>query len=408
MKNLVLIGLLIAAISLMSIGCPTETKPAANSTDQGGLLLALATFTDGPDGPKPEPATLAILTPSPIQWKYTSVQDPESNVLHKAMVCDLGDGHGEGILTAGGTAAAIKLWSSPTEVTTLWQADFGGKFSRMRDVEVADVSGDGRPNVVVATHDQGVVAVIQPNSDGGFDVEELDREVDTIVHEVEVGDLDADGTIEIYATPSQPNRLDGTDQAGFVVRYVPAQGEGRTVVADLGDRHAKEILVEDLDGDGTDELYVAVEAVSYGYAEILRFDATTAPDAGVRVATLEDKLCRCLTAGDLDGDGRKELVATTHKSGAWLYRPPTSEDGDEWSSELIDANSSGFEHASIVADLDGDGISELYVANDDGGEVNRYTWKDGAAVKETIYVYPEGMTGFTWNIMPMPKGFVFE
>ena len=31
------------------------------------------------------------------------------------------------------------------------------------------------------------------------------------------------------------------------------------MVADLGDRHAKEILVGDVDGDGTDELYVSVE-----------------------------------------------------------------------------------------------------------------------------------------------------
>ena len=43
------------------------------------------------------------------------------------------------------------------------------------------------------------------------------------------------------------------------MRYVPAKGEGRFVVADLGLRHAKEILVDDVDGDGRDELYVAVE-----------------------------------------------------------------------------------------------------------------------------------------------------
>ena len=51
------------------------------------------------------------------------------------------------------------------------------------------------------------------------------------------------------------------------MRYVPsAEGAARrrTVVADLGTRHAKEILVEDVDGDGKDELYVAVEALMAG------------------------------------------------------------------------------------------------------------------------------------------------
>ena len=78
--------------------------------------------------------------------------------------------------------------------------------------------------------------------------DELDALPDTFVHEIEIGDLDADGALEVYATPSEPNRLDGTPQSGEVVRYVPSRKEGRHVVAALGDRHAKEILVDDVDG----------------------------------------------------------------------------------------------------------------------------------------------------------------
>ena len=112
----------------------------------------------------------------------------------------------------------------------LWKTDFGGRFSRLRDAEVADVLGDGVPTVVVGTHDQGVVALVRPDGKGGFAAKELDRQPDTFVHEIEVGDLDGDGVLEIYATPSRPNKLDGTPQPGSVVRYVPARGEGRTVV----------------------------------------------------------------------------------------------------------------------------------------------------------------------------------
>lgn len=276
----------------------------------------------------------------------------------------------------------------------------------MRDVEVADVVGDPRPEIVVATHDQGVVAVVTQGDDGSFEVTELDREPGTIVHEIEVGDLNSDGILEIYATPSQPNKLDGTPQSGTVVRYVPGLDETRTVVAALGDRHAKEILAADVDGDGVEELYVAVEAVSGGSAQILRFDADTPADQGQPIATLPDTLCRCLTTGDLDGDGKREIVATLNKAGVWRFDPP-SDGSSAWSQSQVDAESSGFEHASVIADLDGDGISELYVANDDDGEVNRYVWTNGDFVKETLYVYPDGLTGFTWNIMPLPKDFEF-
>jgi hypothetical protein len=280
-------------------------------------------------------------------------------------------------------------------VELLWRADFGGRFSRLRDAEVADVLGDGVPTVVVGTHDQGVVALVRPGPNG-YAVTELDRQPNTFVHEIEVGDVDGDGVQEIYATPSQPNVLDGTVQRGSVVRYVPAHRGGRQVVVELGDRHAKEILVTDVDGDGRDELYVAVEAVSGGHVEIRRYQDDTRPDGGLTVAVLPDALCRCLTAGDLDGDGRREIVAALHKAGLWLLRPGTGDAG--WEKRLIADNSSGFEHAALLADLDEDGRDELYVASDDQDEVRRYAWCGRDPQSEVLYRYPGRMSGFTWSL----------
>ena len=375
--------------------CAAQPTPLPN-----GLLLALATFEKGPQGPVPQPATLGILTGAGDAWSYRSITDPDSNVFHKAMFFEPTPGD-QRILTVGGTRAILKLWKPGAAPEPIWEADFGGKFSRMRDVEAGDLYGDGRPALAVATHDQGVVAVVRPGGAGGWSAVELDRQPETIVHEVEIGDLDGDRVLEVYATPSLPNKLDGTPQPGQVVRYVPARNQGRTVVAELGDRHAKEILVDDVDGDGRDELYVSVEAVAGGRVRILRFDAGTPPDAGIEIATLTDTLCRFLTAGDVAGDGRKEMVAATHKSGLWLLRPGT-DPRSTWSMHSIDRESSGFEHAAILTDLDGDKTDELYVANDTAAEVNRYVWRDGQPVKTRLYAHPEGFSGFTWNIMPVP------
>ena len=251
-------ALIVLPLIAVSTGCakaPTA-EPMAN-----GLLLSLAVLESGPSGPVPQPAQLGIVTHDGNTWSYRFIEDEDSNVFHKAMVFAPAGGE-TAILTAGGTKATVKLWDTTGSSQTLWEKDFGGKFSRMRDLEVADVNGDGITDIVVATHDQGVVAVLYGDAGGTFTATELDAEPNTFVHEVEVGDLDGDGVLEIYATPSLPNKLDGTPQPGFVTRYVPALEEGRVVVADLGDRHAKEILVDDVDGDGTDELYVSVEAVA--------------------------------------------------------------------------------------------------------------------------------------------------
>jgi hypothetical protein len=398
---------------------PAEGAPSAEASDlPNGLLLALSQFEVTSEGkvlPKPGPARLEILTRRGGKWQTTVIEDPDSNVFHKAMV--YAGGGKPGILTLGGTKASVKLWHPGPggfQAETLWTEDFGGKFSRMRDAEAADLYGDGRSDLAVATHDQGVVAVIRPREGGGWDVQKLDHHPDTFVHEIEIGDLDGDGVLEVYATPSEPNRLDGTPQSGKVNRYVPAKGEGPVVVADLGDRHAKEILVGDVDGDGRDELYVSVEARTEGSGadlriaepvEIRRFDADTPPTGGAVIATLDDRLLRFLTAGDVDGDGQREMVAAAFKSGLWLLRPGADPKGP-WTVSSIDRNSSGFEHAAILADLDGDGVDELYVASDDQGELRRYTWENGHFRKEVILRRPIPGSVFTWNIMPVPAELV--
>jgi hypothetical protein len=373
-------------------GCSDRSEPLPN-----GLLLSMAVFKKSEHGRSiPQPAKLVVLYRDDDGWSHKTIEDPDSNVFHKAMAYEPAPGHA-GILTLGGTRALLKLWRPGAEPELVWERDFGGQFSRMRDAEIADLFGGGTPSLVLATHDQGVVAIVTPRPEGGYDVEEIDRSPDCFVHEIEVGDLNADGALEIYATPSARNVVDGTPQPGKVTRFVPAAGEGSVVVADLGERHAKEILVDDLDGDGVDELYVSVEAVSGGKVEIRRYDAGTDPQGGAVIAELDDKLCRFLTAGDIDGDGRREMVAAAFKSGLWLLHP-----GRVWTKELIDGDSFGFEHAAILCDLDEDGVDELYVASDKHGEVRRYVWEAGEIKKEVIFSHPGGLDGFTWNIMPVP------
>ncbi len=421
------LGGALCAAALVLGGCGGgESEPAAPAgpTLPNGLLVALSQFEVSPEGkvlPKPGPALLEFLAQRDGVWQMSTLEDKDSNVYHKAMVYTPPNGR-TGILTLGGSGAFLKLWEPGTGnnqwiAENLWEAEFGGKFNRMRDAEIADLHGSGRPEIAVATHDQGVVAIVSPKAEGGWDVERIDAEADTFVHEIEIGDVDGDGQLEIYSTPSEPNRLDGSVQRGQVKRYVPgAPGEPieGTVAADLGDRHAKEIYVGDVDGDGTDELYVAVEGHAEGKGastrlvhpvEIRRYEAGTDPAAGAVVATLQDRLCRFITVGDVDGDGTKEMVVASFRSGLWLLRPGDDPNGS-WTRTQIDRQSGGFEHASTLTDLDGDGRDELYVASDQDGELRRYAWENGRFEKEVIYRKEHPSAYLTWNIMPVPESLV--
>jgi len=386
-----------------------------------GLLLSYAQFevdASGKTTAKPAPARLEIVRRIHSRWQVDVIRDPDSNVFHKAMGYKPVKGR-SGILTLAGSKAMVKLWRHTAmgfRAQTLWQEDFGGRFSRMRDAEIADVYNDGRPAIVVGTHDQGVVAVLRPDREGNYKIIKLGGKPDTFIHEIEVGDLDGDNVIEVYATPSEPNRLRSGEQRGTVVRYIPIQKRGPEVVADLGNRHAKEIFVGDVDGDERDELYVAVEALTKDTqgglrivepVEIRRYDIDTDAKSGRVVAVLQDRFCRFLTVGDLDGDGRKEMVAAAFRSGLWLLRQPSVKKND-WEVSNIDRDSSGFEHAAILADLDNDKRDELYVAADDQGELRRYTWRNGKAFRETIVRRKVPGSMMTWNIMPVELSAIYE
>lgn len=385
-----------------------EKSAAAIKPPKRVLALALSQFA----GAKPKPARVELLIPQEGEWKAIGFEDPDSNVFHKALPLEV-PGQPPTLVTIGGMKAAVKGWRPSKqgfEAETYWTEAFGGKFDRMRDAELGDVDGDGKVDIVVGTHDQGVVAWLKSEDDGKYKVERIDRTPNTFIHEIELGDLNKDGILEIYATPSEPNRLDAGEQAGHVVRYVPKLKQEGQVVADLGKRHAKEIVVADVDGDGTDELYVAVEALTKGErgsveivepVEILRFDADTAPGKGKVVARIQDRYCRFLTAGDVDGDGKKELVAAAFRSGVWLLQPGKKPNA-AWTIENIESNSSGFEHSALLTDLDNDGRDELYVAADDQGELRRYVWRDGKVERQTILRRENPRETWTWNITSVP------
>jgi len=384
--------------------------PAAPPGPPAGPLPSLIMVQSQFLGGGPGPAKMTLFRTDGTGWFPEVIEDPDSNVWHKAIPWR------DGILTIGANGtkeppveAHLKHWKKMDGAwvgTTLWAAHFGGKFNRLRDLEVADVDGDGAEEIVVATHDQGVVAV-GDETDGVWSFVELDGTPDTFVHEVEIGDVDGDGALEFYVTPSGRNKSSGVSQPGGVVRYAYEGGKYvRSQVVDWSDTHAKEILVADVDADGTDELYVAREGVvrKEGKKKMIVEPVQIVrmvPGSGgtwteTVVAKLEgEKQLRFLMMADVDHDGAQDLVAAAETTGLFVLKRKS--DGT-FTPELVDKNSGGFEHATHVADLDGDGKVEIYSASEKPGfrELRRYLWEDGAWKRQKVSGIPK--RSITWNL----------
>ncbi len=382
----------------------------ADALPTPALLLAQAQFAweEGPDGNrtvKPGPAKLLMLTPAEPTWEVAVLEDEDSRVFHK-VICRDRDGV-KSLLTIGGTDAHLKTWTRKDgrwQGQSHWKPTFGGKWDRLRDFEIGDVTGDGKDELVIVTHDQGVVVVADATA-ANYEPQEIFRRQDTFIHEVEIGDVDGDGKREFYVTPSDPNKA-GKSQAGGVSMFT-AQQDGsykHEPVVEYPNRHPKEILVTDVDGDGKDELYVSLEAqlekTDEGTKvkaplEIVQFTRKSETWVSRVVATLDKGVqARVLLHGDLEGQGKRELVVTTFKDGLWRITPGTGEGA--WVTTQIDAESSGFEHAAALLDLDGDKKNELYVAADDQDEVRRYVWNGSTFDKTTLFSLAK--SDLTWSI----------
>jgi len=376
------------------------------------VLLAQAQF----EGSAPGPALLTIVEPpaDPSKpWEVVGkIEDPENNVFHKAVPYEL-DGV-KGILTIGGGKDPAKgrlvFWPGGTGESprVLGEWSFGGTFNRLRDLEIGDVDGDGADEMVIATHNQGVVLVVEPSD--GFSATEIDQKPEGqdsyFVHEIELGDTDGDGQLEIFATPSEPNVLDGSrDQQGAITLYRFRDGEyERTLVEHFSTRHVKEVTVFDHDGDGTPTLFAAVEASNKTRegSAVRIYEWKDGELVGRDLVDLPGRLCRFLTGGDTDGDGQNELLASTMSSGIWKLWP---KEGDTWTKRRIarPSHTGGFEHATIIYDIDGDGDDDVLAVADTKKKLQWF--RDKGDTYERIEAMPIEIEGFTWNVERIPKSY---
>lgn len=245
---------------------------------------------------------------------------------------------------------------------------------RISSLVVRDLNSDGKPDLAYYGEPKELVVLFNQGADGWsapkrFAIEDGQATADALTS----GDLNGDkrtdlvllGETCLYFLPQQPDHTLGEPER------IPFSG------------NVKAVQVLDIDGDGRDDLLL----INWDNPDPFRFrlqneEGQLGPEIHFTLSPI-----RSYMAADLDGDHKSELVTIAQNSGraqvANFIRKPAEQLSGAFRQgqfQVLPLNKTGKAKRGILwADVNGDGLADLLVAEPDSGQLSVFLQKpDGS------------------------------
>jgi hypothetical protein len=233
-------------------------------------------------------------------------------------------------------------------------------------VAIADVNRDGKRDLLVANEASANMTVLLGDGTGAFTpAPGSPFAAGDTPNDLAIGDFDRNGTLDVAVPNHETKNVtlllgDGTG------RFAPSPASPITV---RSRPHAHGVAAGDFDGDGN--LDLAVESFEEDAVEVLYGDGKGRFEAPGRTFKTGGRVpYQRLRAGDLDRDGRTDLVTTNIQSGSVsVLLGSASRSMRAAAGSPFATGPSPFSHA--IADVDGDGALDVVVAGYAGSPEKR-------------------------------------
>ena len=267
---------------------------------------------------------------------------------------------------------------------------------RCKDLAIGDADNDGKNEVLLGTHGEGYInlykkiggkwekTVLEDNYIGKIDAERntthkvarkdltYDAVVNSAVHIVKIGDIDNDGKNEVVATISSPLEFP-SDEISFIRVYRYDKNLNSWNSSTLDELHGREfrsIAIGDLYGNGKNEMLIGIgtPGKNPGSVYLYSYDGSKWNKQLFYNDSIERNM-KGLTIGDLDNDGKNEVVLATGFPNGVVHIFKWDEAKGKFSDNIIGRisdffNLTGAEFNSMateIGDFDSDSEKEIIV-----------------------------------------------
>jgi len=320
----------------VSSGTPELTRAGQQNVGRRIVLFFLAAALSGPgmsaDKPQPEGT-------QPLPFRYIVIDRDYPAYPHCKTVGDIdGDGFVD-VLAASAHGQGLYWYAWPN-----WTKHRIADGSFTTDMQVGDVDNDGDPDVIIPLGGTGLVWFENPRPQGNpavmaaWKVHRIDEEG---AHDLEVGDVDGDGRIDIVVRHGRTRVFLQNSPHSWRKISIPTGGRGGTALGDL-------------DGDG--DLDIAqdgywLETPADKSAEWRRHEIAAGwpDDCGIHIV-------------DINRDGRMDvLLAPAETTGRLVWYETTDPKNGPWKEHVI-ADDVAYIHTFKTVDVNRDGELDVVTA----------------------------------------------